>query len=43
MCIRDRAATEPALRERMAAFQAELERSVLDKDAALRDRASGPA
>ena len=43
LAVRILAATEPALRERMAAFQAELERSVLDKDAALRDRASGPA
>lgn len=41
LAVRILAATEPALRERMAAFQAELQRSVLDKDAALRDKASG--
>ena len=41
LAVRILAATEPALRERMAAFQAELERSVLDKDAALRERAGG--
>jgi 5-(carboxyamino)imidazole ribonucleotide mutase len=39
LAVRILAATEPDLRERMIAFQAELERSVLDKDAALRERA----
>ena len=41
LAVRILAATEPALRERMEAFQAELARTVLDKDAALRDKASG--
>ncbi len=41
LAVRILAATEPALRERMEAFQAQLARTVLDKDAALRDKASG--
>jgi len=36
LAVRILAATEPDLRGRMVAFQADLERSVLDKDAALR-------
>ncbi|TCK20520.1 5-(carboxyamino)imidazole ribonucleotide mutase [Pseudonocardia endophytica] len=39
LAVRVLAATEPDLRERMVAFQAELERTVLDKDAALREKA----
>ncbi len=39
LAVRILAATEPQMRERMVAFQADLERSVLDKDAALRERA----
>jgi 5-(carboxyamino)imidazole ribonucleotide mutase len=39
LAVRVLAATEPDLRERMVAFQAELERTVLDKDAALRSAA----
>ena len=38
LAVRILAATDPALRERMTRFQADLERSVLDKDAALRAR-----
>ncbi len=41
LAVRILAATEPDLRERMVAFQAELERSVLDKDAALRSATGG--
>ncbi|MET0188816.1 MAG: 5-(carboxyamino)imidazole ribonucleotide mutase [Pseudonocardia sediminis] len=41
LAVRILAATEPALRERMATFQAELAQSVLEKDSALRDKASG--
>jgi 5-(carboxyamino)imidazole ribonucleotide mutase len=41
LAVRILAATEPDLRERMIAFQADLERSVLDKDAALRAEAHG--
>jgi 5-(carboxyamino)imidazole ribonucleotide mutase len=40
LAVRILAATDPALRERMTRFQADLERSVLDKDAALRARAA---
>ncbi|MQA13988.1 MAG: 5-(carboxyamino)imidazole ribonucleotide mutase [Pseudonocardiaceae bacterium] len=36
LAVRILAASDPVLAERMAGFQAELERSVLDKDAALR-------
>jgi 5-(carboxyamino)imidazole ribonucleotide mutase len=39
LAVRILAATEPDLRERMIVFQAELERSVLDKDATLREKA----
>ena len=38
LAVRILAVGDPALRARMAQFQAELERSVLDKDAALRER-----
>ncbi|MDN5929760.1 MAG: AIR carboxylase family protein, partial [Pseudonocardia sp.] len=41
LAVRMLAAGDPALRERMAAFQAELADSVLAKDAALRARAAG--
>jgi 5-(carboxyamino)imidazole ribonucleotide mutase len=41
LAVRILGATEPALRERMAAFQAELEALVLEKDQALRDRLLG--
>lgn len=37
LAVRILGATDPALRERMARFQAELEQRVLDKDSALRD------
>jgi len=39
LAVRILAATDPELRRRMIAFQGELERSVLDKDAALRGTA----
>ena len=39
LAVRILAAADPALRERMVAFQAELERAVLAKDAALREKA----
>ncbi|TVT17767.1 5-(carboxyamino)imidazole ribonucleotide mutase [Amycolatopsis acidiphila] len=38
LAVRVLAAHDPALRERMAAFQADLEKLVLDKDAALREK-----
>ncbi|NKQ57825.1 5-(carboxyamino)imidazole ribonucleotide mutase [Amycolatopsis sp. K13G38] len=38
LAVRMLAANDPALREKMAAFQADLQQLVLDKDAALRDR-----
>lgn len=41
LAVRILAVSDPALRERMVAFQAELERSVLIKDAALRAKAGG--
>ncbi len=42
LAVRILAAADPALRERMARFQSEMARSVLEKDAALRARAAGP-
>jgi len=42
LAVRMLAVADPALRERMAAFQAGLERAVLEKDAALRGRSDGP-
>jgi 5-(carboxyamino)imidazole ribonucleotide mutase len=42
LAVRILAAGDPALLLRMAEFQAELERSVLVKDAALRERAERP-
>jgi 5-(carboxyamino)imidazole ribonucleotide mutase len=39
--VRILAAADPALRERVVAFQADLQESVLAKDAALRERAGG--
>ncbi|CAN5833511.1 5-(carboxyamino)imidazole ribonucleotide mutase [soil metagenome] len=41
LAVRILGAAEPALRERMAAFQADLEALVLEKDRALRDRILG--
>ncbi|MCE3550140.1 5-(carboxyamino)imidazole ribonucleotide mutase [Pseudonocardia sp. RS11V-5] len=41
LAVRILAAADPALRERMEAFQSALEEMVLQKDAALRDKASG--
>ncbi|MBA0128029.1 5-(carboxyamino)imidazole ribonucleotide mutase [Haloechinothrix sp. YIM 98757] len=38
LAVRMLAANDPELRERMAGFQADLERTVLDKDAALQER-----
>ena len=38
LAVRILAAQDPALREKMAAFQADLEQLVLDKDAKLQDR-----
>ncbi|GHF78075.1 5-(carboxyamino)imidazole ribonucleotide mutase [Amycolatopsis bartoniae] len=38
LAVRILAAHDPALRERMAAFQSDLEKLVLDKDAALRSK-----
>jgi 5-(carboxyamino)imidazole ribonucleotide mutase len=38
LAVRILAANDPALRDRMAAFQADLEQLVLDKDAALRKK-----
>ncbi|MDQ0377316.1 5-(carboxyamino)imidazole ribonucleotide mutase [Amycolatopsis thermophila] len=38
LAVRILAAQDPALREKMAAFQADLEQLVLDKDAKLRER-----
>ena len=40
---RDTAAADPELRARMESFQSALEEMVLQKDAALREKASGPA
>jgi 5-(carboxyamino)imidazole ribonucleotide mutase len=40
LAVRILAATDAALRQRMADFQADLERLVLDKDTALRDKVS---
>ncbi|GDY31344.1 5-(carboxyamino)imidazole ribonucleotide mutase [Gandjariella thermophila] len=41
LAVRILAASDAGLRERIAAFQADLERLVLDKDAALRERLAG--
>ncbi|WP_073488107.1 5-(carboxyamino)imidazole ribonucleotide mutase [Streptoalloteichus hindustanus] len=41
LAVRVLAATDPALQQKMAAFQADLERMVLGKDAALRERVTG--
>jgi 5-(carboxyamino)imidazole ribonucleotide mutase len=41
LAVRILGATEPALRQRMVSFQAELEALVLQKDQALRDRLLG--
>ncbi|WP_193045971.1 5-(carboxyamino)imidazole ribonucleotide mutase [Mycolicibacterium baixiangningiae] len=41
LAVRILAAADPALRERMIRFQADLERMVLEKDQALRDRLLG--
>ncbi|WP_158885252.1 5-(carboxyamino)imidazole ribonucleotide mutase [Amycolatopsis anabasis] len=41
LAVRILAASDPALRERMAKFQADLQQLVLDKDAALRKRVDG--
>ncbi|SNR38677.1 5-(carboxyamino)imidazole ribonucleotide mutase [Haloechinothrix alba] len=38
LAVRMLAANDPELRDRMAGFQADLERTVLDKDAALQER-----
>ncbi|TNC20845.1 5-(carboxyamino)imidazole ribonucleotide mutase [Amycolatopsis alkalitolerans] len=40
LAVRILAAHDPALRERMATFQSELEKLVLDKDSALREKLS---
>jgi 5-(carboxyamino)imidazole ribonucleotide mutase len=42
LAVRILGASDPALRGRMEAFQANLEEMVLQKDAALRDRLLGP-
>ena len=41
LAVRILGAADPALRERMSRFQADLEQMVLEKDAALRDRLLG--
>jgi len=43
LAVRILAVADPALRERIAAFQAALQQQVLDRDSALRDRLSNPA
>jgi 5-(carboxyamino)imidazole ribonucleotide mutase len=42
LAVRVLAAADPGLRERMRAFQAQLADAVLEKDAALRQRTTGP-
>jgi 5-(carboxyamino)imidazole ribonucleotide mutase len=42
LAVRILGATDPVLRERVENFQRQLEASVLDKDASLRDRLLGP-